>query len=326
MRLRPATMAIILLGLLSLAVLFGIRLGAVSLSNRQLWDLITGADAKTSAIVFQLRLPRVALGVLAGTSLAVSGVVWQGILRNPLADPYLIGVSSGGALGAAVALFFGAQFPFFMSGVPFCALLGALAAVALVYALASAGGKLTVERLLLCGVAVSSLFSALLSLLMVSNVDSLAGITFWMLGGLGGRSWSEIILGLPYFLVGFGLILAQMRSLNVLQLGDEAARGLGVQPTRTVRWLSLGATLLTASTIANCGMIGFVGLMTPHLVRRLVGSDLRIVLPLSALLGATLLVLADLASRTLFAPTEIPVGILTALLGAPFFLYLVYRR
>ncbi len=326
LRLRPLTVLLILTLVLALTVLLGIRLGAVSLSNGQLWDLITGSPSKTSSILLQIRLPRVVLGLLAGMSLAAAGVVWQGILRNPLADPYLIGISSGGALGAAIAIFFGGLFPWISSAVPLFALLGSLGAVALVYFLAASGGKLTIERLILCGVAVSSFFSALLSLMVVAHSDSLAGLYFWMMGGLSGRTWTDIGLALPYQIVGFFIVLYHLRSLNILQLGEEAARGLGVSTKETIAMLSLGATLLAASTVANCGMIGFIGLVIPHIVRRLVGSDLRIVLPLSAILGAAVLVAADLVSRTCWAPSEIPVGIITALLGAPFFLYLVYRR
>lgn len=320
---RPLTIVLALLALLVIATLLGIRIGAVPLTNRQLWDIITGVRNSSSTIVLDVRLPRVVLGLLAGMALAVAGSVWQGVLRNPLADPYLIGISAGAALGAAVALFF---LPAFPGALPFLALVGALLAVALVFLLARAGGKLTIERLLLCGVAVGSFLSAMLSLLAIAKSESIAGLYIWMLGGLSGRSWADIAMILPYLAVGGVLVGFQLRNLNVLQLGEETARSLGINTNLTTGILALGATLLAAGTVSLCGMIGFVGLIVPHMTRRLVGSDLRLITPISALMGAVILIMADLIARTCLAPAEVPVGIIMALLGAPFFLYLVYKR
>lgn len=271
-------------------------------------------------------MPRVLLALVAGIGLAAAGVTWQGVLRNPLADPYLIGVSSGGALGAGLALFWKGETPLGIHTVPISAFLGAMVALAMVWAISGRGAAFSVERMLLGGVAVGSLLSAILSMLLFWNQESLTTVYFWMLGSFSGRSWEDLRLAWPYLAVGLVMVFWHLPHLNVLQLGSERARGLGVDTRSVQRWLIIGASLVTASVVAVCGMIGFVGLVVPHLTRFLVGPDLRRVLPASCLLGASLLVGADLASRTLWAPAEMPVGVLTALLGAPFFLYLIARE
>lgn len=317
------------LALLLAAVAFlAIRWGAVDLSTRQFIDLIMGhAEASTeAAILWEIRIPRVLLALVAGVGLAAAGVTWQGVLRNPLADPYLIGVSAGGALGAGLALFWKGDLPLGTQTVPVAAFLGSLMALSLVWSISGRGASFSVERMLLAGVAVGSFLSAILSMLLFWNQESLTTLYFWMLGSFSGRSWEDLRLALPYLSVGLVMVFWQLRHLNVLQLGAERARGLGVDTVNVQRWLIIGASLVTASVVAVCGMIGFVGLVVPHLTRLVVGPDLRKVLPASCLLGAILLVGADLAARTLWAPAEMPVGVLTALLGAPFFLYLIARE
>ncbi|MNX18733.1 Hemin transport system permease protein HmuU [compost metagenome] len=317
------------LALLLVVVAFlAIRWGAVDLSTRQFIDLIMGhAEASTeAAILWEIRFPRVLLALVAGIGLAAAGVTWQGVLRNPLADPYLIGVSAGGALGAGLALFWKGDLPLGTQTIPVAAFLGSLMALALVWSISGRGVRFSVERMLLAGVAVGSFLSAILSMLVFWNQESLTTLYFWMLGSFSGRTWEDLTLALPYLGVGLVLVFWQLRHLNVLQLGSERARGLGVDTASVQRWLIIGASLVTASVVAVCGMIGFVGLVVPHLTRLLVGPDLRKVLPASCLLGAILLVGADLAARTLWAPAEMPVGVLTALLGAPFFLYLIARE
>lgn len=318
----------VLLVLLAGVSALAIRWGAVDLSTRQFWDLITGHGAASTegAILWEIRMPRVLLAMGAGVGLAAAGVTWQGVLRNPLADPYLIGVSSGGALGAGLALFFAGMLPLGSQAVPVCAFGGSLLAIAVVWGISGRGASFSVERMLLAGVAVSSFLSAILSMLLFWNKESLTTLYFWLLGSFSGRTWEDLTLALPYLAGGLLLLFRQLRHLNVLQLGPERARALGVDTVRVQGWLIAGASLVTASIVAVCGMIGFVGLVVPHLTRLLVGPDLRRVLPTSCLLGAILLVGADLASRTLWAPAEMPVGVLTALLGAPFFLYLVARE
>ena len=315
------------LGVATLAV----AIGPVAVPPAAVWRVVLAggqpADptlAGLATIVWQVRLPRVLLGGLAGAGLAASGVAWQGVLRNPLADPYLIGASAGGALGAALAIAFGVGATSAFA-LPLLAFVGSLAAVALVYRLATLGGSLAVERLLLAGVAVSSLLSAVLSLVLVVHAESFARLYAWLVGGLSGRGWESLWLVLPYSLVGFAAIAAFTPRLNLLQLGDETALGLGVDVARDRRAVIAAASLLTAALVSACGMIGFVGLVVPHLARMWVGPDLRRVLPVSTLLGGVLLVVADFAARLLWAPTEVPVGVLTSLLGAPFFLLMLAR-
>jgi iron complex transport system permease protein len=263
------------------------------------------------------------LGGLAGLGLAVAGVAWQGVLRNPLADPYLIGASAGGALGAALAIAFGVGGP---GAVPLLAFAGALAAVAVVYRLALVGARaLQTERLLLAGVAVSSFLSALLSLVLVSKSESFSQLYFWLVGGLSGRGWEQLWLALPYVGAAIAGVVYYTPRLNLLQLGEDTAAGLGVDVARDQQRVIALAALLTASIVAVCGMIGFLGLVVPHLARLLVGPDLRKVLPTAAVMGGGLLTGADLVARLVWAPIEVPVGILTAMLGAPFFLYLLTR-
>lgn len=323
---------------LALAALWGvvgtlaIGLGAVWVPPGAVWTILSAAGHPAdpaltglAAIVWQVRLPRAVLAGLAGLGLAVAGVGWQGVLRNPLADPYLIGASAGGALGAALAIAFGVGggHP---QAVPALAFVGSLAAVAVVYRLALVGARaLAVERLLLAGVAVSSFLSALLSLVLVVRAESFTQLYFWLVGGLSGRGWDQVALVAPY--VGVALVgLAYFTPrLNLLQLGEETAAGLGVDVARDQRWVIGWAALLTAAVVSVCGMIGFVGLVVPHLARLLVGPDLRKVLPTAALLGGALLTGADLVARLVWVPVEVPVGVLTAMLGAPFFLFMLAR-
>jgi iron complex transport system permease protein len=303
--------------------------GAVGVSPHDRWAVLghrAGADLEgVSTIVWQVRLPRVLLGGLAGLALSVAGVAWQGVLRNPLADPYLIGASAGGALGAGLAILFGIGTGGWL--LPLLAFAGSLAAVAVVVKLATVPGRgISVERLLLAGVAVSSFLSALLSLASFVRSESFTQLYFWLIGGLSGRGWEQLGLAAPYVGVSIAAIVALTPRLNVMQLGEETAHGLGVDVARDQLLLIGLAALLTASVVAVCGMIGFVGLVVPHLARLIVGPDLRRVLPIAAFLGASLLVLADLLARVVWVPVEVPVGILTAMMGAPFFLFLLMRQ
>lgn len=314
--------------LLVVAAAFGIRWGAVDLSTISWIDFITlrAKDTTAGTILYDVRLPRVLLAIAAGFGLAASGTTWQALLRNPLADPYLIGVSAGGALGAGVAIIFGAHLPFGVNVVPLFAFIGSLGAVALVYALSGQGRDFSIERVLLVGVAMGAFLTASLSMLTFWHADSIATLYFWMLGGFSGRGWAELYQMLPYLAIGLALIVGQLRHLNVMQLGPERARSLGVNVVWCQRLLLAGASLTTAAVVSASGMIGFVGLVVPHLARLLVGPDLRRALPVACLMGAILLVVSDLVARTVWAPTEVPVGILTAMLGAPFFLYLIIKE
>lgn len=309
--------------------LLAVRLGAVAISGAELWAVLGHAVTPelegVATIVWEVRVPRVLLGGLAGLGLAVAGVAWQGVLRNSLADPYLIGASAGGALGAAIGILFGTG-PLGPHGVPILAFFGSLAAVALVVKLAHEPGRgFATERLVLAGVAVSAFLSAVLSLAGFVRQEDFANLYFWLVGGLSGRGWEQLTLVAPYAGAAILGLLVLIPRLNLLQLGEETAHGLGVDVGRDQAWTIGLAALLTAAIVSVCGMIGFVGLIIPHLARLLVGPDLRRVLPLSALMGAALLVGADLLARLVWAPVEVPVGILTAMLGAPFFLYLLTR-
>jgi iron complex transport system permease protein len=277
-------------------------------------------------ILFSIRLPRTTLIALTGAALAGSGAAYQGLFRNPLADPYLIGVASGAGLGAVLAM--SMQWPATWLGfaaVPLAAFLGALLAVALVYALARVGHTTPVTTLLLAGVAVGSFASALTSFLMLRAEGELRHAVVWLLGGYSLGGWLPVFGALPYIALGLGVLIALGHPLNVLQFGDDQARQLGLPVERVRMALIIAATLTAASAVAFSGTIGFVGLVAPHALRLLWGSDYRRLLPLSALGGAAALLLADVAARTVAAPQELPVGIVTALVGAPFFLWLLRR-
>ncbi len=308
-----------------LAAALGVRYGTVPISNRILWHIITGQKVEPAmrTILLQMRLPRVLLAIGAGAGLAASGVAWQGVLRNPLADPYLIGVSAGGALGAGMAIAFDLQWPGGVSAVPACAFAGALLAVGVVLALAGTR-QMRIERLILAGVAVGAFLSACLAVLLVWKSNRMPAVYFWMMGSLAPpRGWPDLLRAAPYLAVGWGVLLVFAGPMNVLQLGPERAHSLGIDPRRAQLALIAAATLLASTVVATCGMIGFVGLVVPHMARMLVGPDLRRTLPVATLAGALLLILADLIARL---AGEIPVGVVTAFLGAPFFLFLVLRE
>jgi len=264
--------------------------------------------------------------ILVGSCLAASGAAYQGLFRNPLADPYLIGVASGAGLGAVIAMSIRWPYTTLSSFViPLAAFLGAMLAVAFVTLMARVGKTVPTTNLILAGVVVGSFCSALSSLLMINSSGELRRALVWLLGGSTMTGWMPVLAVLPYALAGIVVLLALGHPLNVMQFGDEQALQLGV-PVARVRWLTIiAATLVTAAAVAYAGVIGFVGLIVPHLVRLIWGGDYRRIIPLSLLGGAALLLLTDAVARTLIAPQEIPVGIITALLGAPFFLWILRR-
>ena len=281
----------------------------------------------TVSIIWNLRLPRVLLAALIGASLALSGVSFQGLLRNPLAAPYTIGVSSGAAVGATAAMFLrqltGLNFP---QMIPLFAMAGAFAALFFIYNMAKIGGKVPVVTLILGGVVVSSFLSAIISLLMVLSGENMHGIYFWLSGGLILRSWPQLWFVLPYLILGFIVLFFYARELNVLLMGEEVALTLGINVERTKKVLLFVASVVTAAAVSVSGMIGFIGLIIPHAVRIITGPDHRVLLPASALVGASFLVWSDVAARTVLAPQELPVGIITAFVGAPFFIYLLRKK
>ena len=274
-------------------------------------------------IVWHVRLPRIALAGIVGAALSMSGAAYQGLFRNPLADPYLIGVSAGAGLGAVVILVAGAGN---IGMLPVAAYVGGLGAVLAAYLAARRSGGVPLTTLILAGVAISSLASALTAFLMIRSDPDLRPVLSWLLGGFASTQWTHVGLMIPYFLPCAAVIFAYSRVMNVMQLDEEHARQLGVNVGRTKALLIAAASLATAAAVSFSGLIGFVGLIAPHVARMLWGVDYRSLLPLSMLLGAGFLILADMAARTAVSPAELPVGIVTAFCGAPFFLYLLRRR
>ncbi|MCH7553176.1 MAG: iron chelate uptake ABC transporter family permease subunit, partial [Chloroflexi bacterium] len=278
-------------------------------------------------VIEQLRLPRIIEGALVGGALGVAGATMQGLFRNPMADPGIIGVSAGGAVGAVAAIAFGLDGLFLLS-LPLFAFLGAMTAMTLVYFIALAGGRFSVATLLLAGVAVASFLGAVVSaiIVLVPNDDSLREIIFWLAGGLDGRTWEHVRASAPLILGGVGVLMLFARDINLLMLGDDEARSLGVRVGLTRTILITGAALITGVAVAFSGTIAFVGLVIPHMLRLVFGPDHRVLLPVSALGGAVFLVVADTIARTVIQPAELRVGIITALVGAPFFVFLIIRN
>jgi iron complex transport system permease protein len=325
---RPALRLLLLAAVAAGAVLLGLRLGAVRLEVREVVDALLGrGDATSVAIVQRLRLPRSVLAALVGGSLAASGAAFQALLRNPLAEPYILGVSGGAAVGAVGAIVLGLSAPS-GAGTALAAFGGAALAIVLVLRLAgSVGRALDTRVLLLSGVVIGAFFNAVILLaLTFADLESFRAALFWMMGSVAGATWREI--GVLAATAGPAtlLLLALARPLNLLAVGEETAAYLGVR-TERVKLLAYGAaSLAAAASVAVAGVIGFVGLVVPHVVRILWGADHRFLLPASVLLGATFLVLADALARTAAAPTELPIGVVTAFVGVPFFLWLLRRR
>ncbi|HHY95833.1 MAG TPA: iron ABC transporter permease [Firmicutes bacterium] len=318
----------------------GIGMGAVPVSPGRILHVLrvgpgilsgvpdSAPDSLGQTIIWQLRLPRVLLAGLTGGCLGIAGSLFQALFRNPLADPYLIGASSGASLGAVLAIALSLELHLFGLGtVPLLAFLGSTGAVLLVYHLARERGYVSVLALVLAGVAVSYFLSALVSLLTYLTADErLHQIAFWLMGGFGTATWTGVRIALPYFVVGMLVALACARDLNSLLLGEETAHHLGVEVERTKRVVLATASLLTEVAVASGGVIGFVGLVIPHLVRMAGGPDHRFLIPAAALGGACTLMLADAVARTVLAPAELPVGLVTAMAGAPFFVYVLRQR
>ena len=285
-------------------------------------------DTTQSIILWQVRVPRVLLAFMVGGSLAAVGASLQALLRNPLADPYVIGISSGAALGAAVAILFGVGVSVFgLSVLPFCAFLGALISLFIVYRIAVSYRSFSIHTLLLGGVVLNAIFSALI-LFLTSLADpyKASGMYAWLMGSLTGPDFQTVIILAAYLVLGVGILVSQARSLNLLTLGEEAARSLGVEVERVKRVIFAASALLTGSVVAFSGLIGFVGLIVPHAVRLVFGADHRLLLVASGIGGGTFLMIADTVARTLLSPTEIPVGVVTALVGGPIFLYLLVQQ
>jgi iron complex transport system permease protein len=312
----------LLLGLLLLVVALSLTQGAVSLSRSELWQAaLRQGDTVNQTILWDLRLPRVLAALIVGAALGLAGALLQGMLRNGLASPFLLGISAGAGLMVVLVVGVG----LLQIWVPLGAWLGAVVTTLLVYLLARTGTTLSVERLILGGVAFSSFFGAIQSLMLLMSPDGqIQAALNWLIGSLNGRGWTEVTLVGPGILVAsvVGCLLA--RQVNLLSLGDDLATGLGTSLLRSRCLIGAVATLLAAGAVSIAGLVGFVGLIVPHGVRLLVGTDYRLVLPFSALGGALVLSGADLIART--GPVELPVGVVTAMLGAPVFIWLLHRR
>ncbi len=312
---------------LFIALLLSLAIGSVFISPNELWQTLLGNGTDTAeAILWKIRLPRTILISLTGAALGGSGAAYQGLFRNPLADPFLIGVASGAGLGAVIAM--SIQWPYSFWGlmaIPFAAFLAALLTVFIVYLFARVGRTIPTTNLILAGVAFSSFATSLTSFLMIRSTSEVRRALGWLLGGASQSGWDAILALLPYLVIGLGVLTFSGHALNVLQFGDDQAQQLGLNVTRAKRIILIAASLATAAAVAFSGIIGFIGLIVPHLSRLWFGPDYRRLLPLSALGGATALLVCDILARILLAPQEIPVGIITALAGAPFFLWVLRR-
>jgi iron complex transport system permease protein len=321
-------MLVALAGLLLLSVWVAVALGPVPLPLPQTLAALAGrpAPALVRTIVWDLRLPRVLVAGAVGSGLAVAGCVLQGLFRNPMADPAVLGVSAGAGLGAVVAIY-GGLGAVSLWTLPGLAFVGAMLTALCVYGLATRAGRTPVLTLLLAGVAVGSLLSAAIGLVLtLAQEVAVQAMVHWLMGAFEGETWQHVAVAVPVIAAGSGACLLFARELNILSTGEEAARGVGVPVEWTKRILLGLAALITAAGVAVSGTIGFVGLMVPHILRLLVGPDHRHLLPASALGGAAFLILADLAARLLIRPAELSVGVITSFLGVPFFLYLLRRQ
>ncbi len=330
-RLRRGPIAVGLLALL-VALSVAAAFGPVSISPwRTILEVLdhlpgvrvdSGLSAQHAAIVWEVRVPRVVLGGLVGAMLAASGASYQGVFRNPLADPYLLGAAAGAGLTVTIAIVAGWQRTgAVLDPIPLAAFVGALAAVALTYTVGAAGGRArTTTALVLAGVAVTSFLTAIQTYVQQRESDTIREVYNWILGRLTTAGWREVVLLGPYFAVSTIILLVHRRALDVLAVGDEEATTLGI-PVRRVRLtIVIAASLATAAAVSVSGLIGFVGIIVPHTLRLVVGTSYRVLLPLSFLYGAAFLVLADLLARTVMEPSEIPIGVVTAFFGAPFFI------
>ncbi|MCF0158520.1 MAG: iron ABC transporter permease [Veillonella sp.] len=313
----------LLVALLVVSMFISLVFGATTVSLGDIWHTLWASELTDSAsqIIWNIRLPRNIVAALVGACLATSGAILQAVMKNPLADPQIVGVSSGAGLMGVIILIL---FPGYDYLVPMVAFLGAMGAALMVYALAWKNG-IRPSRIILAGVAVSAFLGSGISALLVFFGDRVQGALLWMVGGLAARSWPQVEVLLPYAIVGLIFACMGAKRLTILSLGDETAKGLGLKVEQTRFMMTAVAALLAAGAVSIAGLIGFVGLVIPHILRLIIGNDYAYLLPGSALLGAFILVISDTVGRVVLSPIEIPVGIIMAFFGAPFFLYLLRR-
>jgi iron complex transport system permease protein len=325
---------------LILTIIFSVAIGPMQISPIDVYAVLTknipiignlvesGASEIETEVILQVRLPRVFAAAIVGVALTCAGVVLQGLLRNPMADPYVLGISAGASLGASLAIAFGFGISFigFLYAIPLMAFIGALGTIFIVYNISSRSGGVSMLTLLLIGIAANSFLSAIVALVQLISSEVLHGIVFWILGSLQVSGWNHVFVATPLILIGICMIYFYARDLNMISLGEAQAKHLGVDAESLNKKMLVCASLITAAAVSISGIIGFIGLIIPHITRLLVGPDHRILIPSSSLLGAIVLILCDTLARTIMSPAEIPVGIITSLLGCPFFVYLLLKK
>jgi len=336
-RLRILLIYLVFVALSILTIGACIAIGSTSISISSVYKILMkhffsihfpeAWESTTELIVWQIRAPRTILAFLVGASLALAGAAFQGLLRNPLADPYTLGVSSGASVGAVLAISLHLSFSFLgIFNLPFFAFAGALIALLLVFSLSKLGNHAMIETLILSGIIVSSFLGAFISLLISLSGEELRQIIFWLMGSLAMRDWSHVLIILPILLLVLILLQWKSRELNILAMGEESAQYLGIDVGKSRKWIIISASLLTAAAVSVSGVISFVGLVIPHLVRLMLGPNHIHLLPLSLLSGGIYLTVADTLARTLISPAELPIGVITALIGAPVFALILMRR
>lgn len=308
------------------AVWAGVTIGSVSIPLQVLWN--PKLDEASSNILWNIRMPRVVLAGLVGASLAMAGAAFQGLLKNPLADPYTLGVSSGASVGAVMTLFFGISVPFLgLFTLPVLSMLGAFLTMIIVMGFARLIDRaMKMETIILTGIIFSSFLGSVISLMIALTGEELRQIIGWLLGSVSMRGWPYVTMALPFMIFGYLLLWLNRRELNAMLFGEERAKHLGVDVKRRKMMILTGGSILTGAAVSVSGTIGFVGLVVPHMTRMLWGADHRHVLPLSFINGATLLIICDLVSRTIISPSELPIGVITAFIGAPVFAFIFWKQ
>lgn len=323
---KVATAYVLTCTLLIISIWCGVAIGSVHIPIEVLWN--QSVDETAANIFWKIRLPRVLLAGLVGASLAIAGAAFQGLLKNPLADPYTLGISSGASVGAVMTIFFSISMPVVgLYALPTFSMIGAIITMVIVMSFARVVDRsLKMETLILTGVIFSSFLGSLISLMIALSGEELRQVIGWLLGSVSMRGWPYVQMIIPFVIVGSLMLWTQRRELNVLLYGEERAKHLGVNVKRSKYLILVGGSMLTGAAVAVSGTIGFVGLVVPHMTRMIWGSDHRHLLPLSFFYGATLLIICDLVARTIILPRELPIGVITAFIGAPVFSYIFYKQ